>query len=324
MLYEISSVLNHATVERIRRMLDRAPFVDGRASAGPRAARVKANEEVASDTPMLAELNDAVLGALWRHPVFRSVVLPHRMARAFFARYAEGMKYGNHVDDPVMGYGERYRCDVAVTTFLSAPTEYDGGELVVRTTFGERHVKRGAGDAVVYPASSLHRVTEVTRGVRLVAVTWAQSLIRDPARREIVHELDVARQALAAVTPDADVTARIDGVYANLVRMWSSVWVEIGNMRFSRIARDVGAVHRHAATATPRTDTSPAGNRNRRWSCGEIFTNRPVFRRPSLADASLCALGASRVAVASMPALPRTVRDRFRMRVRTDRDEPVH
>lgn len=223
MLHEIPSVLDLATIDRIRRMLDRAPFVDGRASAGPRAARVKANEEVASDTPMLAELDEAVVGALWRHPEFRSVVLPHRMARPFFARYVEGMEYGYHVDDPVMGHGERYRCDVAVTTFLSAPTEYDGGELVVRTTFGERRIKLGAGDAVVYPASSLHRVSEVTRGVRLVAVTWAQSLIRDPARREIVRELDVARQALAAVTPDADVTARIDGVYANLVRMWSSV-----------------------------------------------------------------------------------------------------
>ena len=127
------------------------------------------------------------------------------------------------VDDPVMGEGQRYRSDVAVTVFLVEPDAYDGGELRIETPFGPREVKLPAGSAVTYPASSLHEVKPVTRGERRVAVTWVQSLVRDPERRALLYELDVARQALRQVTPEADVTARVDHAYTNLVRMWADV-----------------------------------------------------------------------------------------------------
>ncbi|HFD15072.1 MAG TPA: Fe2+-dependent dioxygenase, partial [Rhodospirillales bacterium] len=150
--------------------------------------------------------------------------LPHRVAVPFYARYRPGMAYGEHVDDPVMGPpGGRYRSDVSITVFLNAPEEYDGGELVIETTYGPRAVKLPAGHAVLYPSSSRHRVAEVTRGERLVAVTWVQSLVRDPARREVLFELDRARRALIEADPAAEPARRVQAAYANLVRMWAEV-----------------------------------------------------------------------------------------------------
>ncbi|MDA8363186.1 MAG: Fe2+-dependent dioxygenase, partial [Gammaproteobacteria bacterium] len=129
-----------------------------------------------------------------------------------------------HVDDPVMGGdGALYRSDIAITLFLNDPQQYDGGELEIRTAFGSQSVKLPAGDAVMYPASSLHRVTPVTRGERLVAVTWAQSLVRDPAKRELLYELNQAREALLAAAPDAPETTRVNTAYVNLVRMWGEI-----------------------------------------------------------------------------------------------------
>jgi PKHD-type hydroxylase len=134
------------------------------------------------------------------------------------------MTYGEHVDDPVMGApGQLYRSDVSITIFLSDPEEYDGGELVIRAPYGEHSVKLPAGDAVMYPSSSLHRVNPVTRGVRLAAVTWVQSLVRDAARRELLYELNRVREALLRDTPGGEETARLNMVYVNLVRMWSEV-----------------------------------------------------------------------------------------------------
>lgn len=223
MMLEIENVLDDAELGRVGELLAGARFVDGKLSAGARAGRVKQNQELDPGQADVAALNDLVVGNLFRHPTFQSAVLPSRVSAAYFARYAPGMAYGDHVDDPVMGHamGSRYRSDVAVTVFLNEPGDYDGGELEVRTPFGEQAVKLAAGSAITYPASSLHRVREVTRGERLVAVLWAQSMIRDPDRRELLYELDVARQALIQVTPEAEVTERIDRIYANLVRMWA-------------------------------------------------------------------------------------------------------
>lgn len=223
MMLEIENVLNDAALRRARELLAGARFVDGKPSAGARARRVKHNEELDAGDTDVAALNDVVVGNLYRHPTFQSAVLPSRVSAAYFARYTPGMSYGDHVDDPVMGHamGGYYRSDVAITIFLSGRDDYEGGELEITTAFGEQAIKLAAGSAITYPASSLHRVREVTRGERLVAVLWAQSMIRDPARRELLYELDVARQALMRVTPDAEVTGRIDRVYANLVRMWA-------------------------------------------------------------------------------------------------------
>ncbi len=224
MLITIPKVLDADTLRRVREVLHRAPFQDGRLSAGMHAERVKHNEEVSPRARELEELNRLVMGPLVARPEYQHGALPQRVAVPFYARYRPGMAYGDHIDDPVMGPpGGRYRSDVSITVFLSGPEEYDGGELVIRTTFGEQRVKLPAGDAVLYPSSSLHRVAEVTRGERLVAVTWAQSMVPDPARRELLYELNLAREHLLREAPEDEATARVDHAYVNLMRMWARV-----------------------------------------------------------------------------------------------------
>ena len=224
MLLRIPSVLDRSELDMVRRMLAGAPFVDGKLSAGQVAKRVKHNQEVDRRARELEQLNNLVMGKLVQHPVYRSAALPLRVAAPYYARYTPGMQYGDHVDDPVMGAdGVLYRSDVSITIFLGDPAGYDGGELVINTPFGEQQVKLPAGDAVMYPSSSLHRVAEVTRGQRLVAVTWLQSLVRDPQRRELLYELGLAREKLLREQPGAEASERVDRSYVNLVRMWADV-----------------------------------------------------------------------------------------------------
>lgn len=223
MLVEIPQILTGEQLALVRRMLADAPFIEGKRSAGLVARRVKNNMEVDPEATETTRLNQLVLGSLYQNTLFRSAALPHRISGAFFARYGVGMSYGDHIDDPVMGEETRYRSDIAVTVFLSEAESYRGGELVIRTSFGTKEVKLAAGDAVIYPASSLHQVKQVTQGERLVAVAWVQSLVRDPAKRELLYDLDLARQSLRNVTPDALVTAKVDSVFVNLVRMWAEV-----------------------------------------------------------------------------------------------------
>jgi PKHD-type hydroxylase len=216
-------VLDGKQLQTVRQLLAHAPFVDGRLSAGLAAKRVKHNEEVAGDAAQLEQLNDIVMGSLVGNSVYRNGALPHRVATPFYARYTATMGYGGHVDDPVMGPGPRYRSDIAITIFLSDPQTYEGGELIIHTSFGDRDVKLPAGDAIMYPASSLHRVAPVTRGERLVAVTWVQSLVRDATKRELLYELNLAREKLLRTLPDAEETARVNTTYVNLVRMWAEL-----------------------------------------------------------------------------------------------------
>lgn len=224
MLLEIPEVLDHRMLARVDELLEGARFVDGRLSAGLAARRVKKNEEVEPGATVLEELNRLVMGALVRHPRFKSAVLPLRVAVPFFARYGPGMTYGDHVDDPVMGpAGGQYRSDVSATVFLSPPEDYAGGELVIGTAFGPRTVKMAAGAAVVYPSSSLHHVAEVTSGRRLVAVTWIQSMVRSPERRELLDTLNQARERMLREDPGGEATRQVDVAYVNLVRMWSEV-----------------------------------------------------------------------------------------------------
>ena len=224
MLLRIHSVLDRNELELVRRMLANAAFVDGKLSAGQAAKRVKNNQEVDRHAREIEQLNNLVMGKLVQHPVYRSGALPLRVAAPYYARYTPGMQYGDHVDDPVMGTdGTLYRSDVSITVFISDPAGYEGGELVINTPFGEQQVKLPAGDAVMYASSSLHRVAEVTRGERLVAVTWLQSLVRDPARRELLHELNSVRERMLVNTPDTEDAKLINKTYVNLVRMWGDL-----------------------------------------------------------------------------------------------------
>ena len=224
MLLTLSRVLKPDEVALAREWLAGVNFVDGKASAGAAARRVKRNEEAERGAAALERLDQVVMGNLARHPAYRNGALPLHAATPLYIRYAPGMEYGEHLDDPIMGTGGvMYRSDVAVTVFLSAPEEYDGGELVIRDAQSERRVKLPAGDAVLYPAGTLHHVSPVTRGARLVAVTWVQSVVRDAARRELLYGLNLAREKLIQQAPDAEETAQVNAAYFNLIRMWSDL-----------------------------------------------------------------------------------------------------
>jgi PKHD-type hydroxylase len=223
MLTRLTRVLEKAELEAARKLIAEGRFVDGVHSAGMAAGRVKYNQELSADEGLMRRLNNLVMGALVKHPVYRSAAMPLKVAAPYYARYSAGMSYGNHVDDPVMGQGTLYRSDISVTIFLSDPQDYDGGELVIQTSFGEQNVKLPAGDAVIYPSSSLHRVTGIARGERIVAVSWIQSLIRDPEKRALLHELNAAREMLLHGKPDAEETGQVNHAYINLVRMWSEI-----------------------------------------------------------------------------------------------------
>ena len=224
MLLKIPGVLTQEQLGTVRKLLAKAPFVDGRLSAGSAARRVKRNEELDKSAVQLDHLNNIVMASLVQHPVYRSAALPLRVASPYYARYTPGMAYGDHVDDPVMGHeGAMYRSDISITVFLNEPENYDGGELVIHTSFGSNEVKLAAGDAVMYPSSTLHHVRAVATGERLVAVTWLQSLVRDPARRELLYQLYQAREQLLSSSPDAPETAQVNTAYVNLIRMWGDL-----------------------------------------------------------------------------------------------------
>ena len=172
MLLQIPDLLNAAQVQKLHELLTDARFVDGKLTAGMAASKVKNNEELALEPELLQRLYRIVMASVGHNARFRSAALPAKVADFIFARYQPGMRYGDHVDDPIMGQGPRFRTDVSMTIFLNEPETYDGGELVIRTPFGEQQVKLSAGHAVVYPSASVHRVAEVTRGERLVAMTW--------------------------------------------------------------------------------------------------------------------------------------------------------
>ena len=224
MLITISNILDKQRLDFINQVLEKANFVDGTLSAGMAAKRVKNNEELAADEQQMQQLNNLVMGSLVQHDEFKSAAIPLRVAAPYYARYSKGMTYGDHVDDPIMGGpGQQYRSDVSTTVFLNEPSEYEGGELVITTSFGEQKIKLAAGSAVVYPSSSLHHVAEVTKGTRLVAVTWSQSMVRDPAKRELLYQLNQARESLLKQRPDDAETKQIDISYVNLFRMWSEL-----------------------------------------------------------------------------------------------------
>ncbi len=224
MMLHLPKVLNGAQLERLDEIIGSARFQDGKLTAGMAARQVKNNLEMKAEREPMESLIRVVMGALANNLTFNAAVLPYRMADPIVARYHPDMTYGDHVDDPIMGlHGPRFRSDVSMTLFLREPESYEGGELVVRTTFGEKKVKLAAGDAVIYPSSSLHRVDPVTRGERLVVLLWIQSHVKDPARRELLYELNTAREALLKANAEDENAKLVDKSYANLVRMWADV-----------------------------------------------------------------------------------------------------
>ena len=222
MMIEIKSLINEAQLKKIHEILAGTDFVDGKATAGKAAEKVKHNLESALPVEKQQLLNRILMASLGNSQVFKSFALPNRMADFIFSKYEPGMTYGDHVDDPIMG-GGKFRTDVSMTVFLNDPDSYEGGELTVRTPFGDKQVKLAAGDAVVYPSARVHQVAPVTTGIRQVALTWIQSFVRDAAKRELLYELDQAREKLLNIDSESDEAKYVDRSYANLLRMWAEV-----------------------------------------------------------------------------------------------------
>ena len=223
MLLHIPDVLEPAQVTRIRTALDAAEWTDGRETVGAQGAMVKRNLQLPDASPLRQQLGQIVLAALAKNPLYHAAALPLRTLPPRFNRYEGGGQYGFHVDGAVMRLTAeaQLRSDVSCTLFLSEPDEYDGGELIVNDTYGEHEVKLPAGDLIVYPSSSLHRVTPVTRGARVASFFWAQSLIRDDSRRRLLFELDTSIQSLTRSGADAAALLQLTGVYHNLLRQWA-------------------------------------------------------------------------------------------------------
>ena len=229
MLTCVPHVLGKDDVADFRRIMDDSHWEDGRSTAGAQSALVKRNEQLPPDSEVARKLGNRIVSALTSNPSFISAAIPLHIFPPLFNRYAaaDGHHFGIHVDNAVRGdrlTGLRIRTDLSVTLFLSEPDEYDGGELVVEDLYGSHEVKLPAGDLVVYPASSLHMVTPVTRGVRVASFFWLQSMIRDAHARSLIFDLDNAIQALVLrLGRDDPETVKLTGVYHNLIRVWAEV-----------------------------------------------------------------------------------------------------
>jgi PKHD-type hydroxylase len=223
MLLHIPQVLEPSQVERMRQRLEAAPWVDGRETVGAQGAQVKRNRQLPDASPLRRELGAEVLAALAGNALFHAAVLPAQTMPPRFNRYEGGGEYGMHVDGAMMALdgGGWLRSDVAGTLFLSEPDSYDGGALIVSDTYGEHEVKLSAGDLVVYPADSLHRVEPVTRGARLAAFFWVQSMVRDEQQRRMLLELDASVRKLTAANADRDALLQLTNLYHNLLRLWA-------------------------------------------------------------------------------------------------------
>lgn len=226
MLLHIPHVLDPQQLAHVRARLDAAgdAWIDGRATAGYQGAPLKRNQQIDERAPVAHELGDMILAALERNPLFISAVLPNQVYQPMFNRYEGGMHFGDHVDGAIRMQprtGAKLRTDVSATLFLTPPGDYDGGELVIEDNYGAHEVKLPAGDMVVYPASSLHRVNPITRGARVGCFFWVQSLVRDDTQRTLLFDMDNAIQRLNASNADEIARRSLVGCYHNLLRLWS-------------------------------------------------------------------------------------------------------
>lgn len=226
MLLHIPQLLTTDELTTIRSALSQANWEDGRKTAGHQAMKVKHNDQLSEEHPLARELGDVVLKALGRSGLFTSAALPLKVFPPLFNRYQGGGHFGMHIDTAVRltrlpPY--RVRTDLSATLFLSSPEEYEGGELAVEDHYGAHQVKLPAGDLILYPASSLHEVRPVTRGARLAAFFWVQSMVRDDARRSQLYDMDGAIQQLTADHPGHPALLKLTGVYHNLLRQWAEL-----------------------------------------------------------------------------------------------------
>ena len=224
MMLRIPSLLTPDEVRDCRQALEQATWQDGRTTAGSLAIKVKSNLQLPIDSPIAAQLGNLILDRLGRNPLFLSAALPLRVLPPRFNRYEGGGTYGNHIDNALFvipGTAIKVRTDVSTTVFFSDPEEYDGGELIVEDTYGHQSVKLAAGDAIVYPGTSLHRVNPVTRGTRYASFFWTQSLVKSDEQRRLLFDLDQSIQQLTVDHPDHAKLSALSGTYHNLLRMWS-------------------------------------------------------------------------------------------------------
>ncbi|PXW96133.1 PKHD-type hydroxylase [Sphaerotilus hippei] len=232
MLLHLKNVLTPTVLRQARALVADADWIDGRRTAGGQAVGVKHNEQLAATSEVAQALQTLVLQALEGHAAFFSAALPRKVFNPLFNRYAAGEgaeggphHYGNHVDSAVMHsrrQGERVRTDLSCTLFLADPDEYDGGELVIEDTFGPRRVKLPAGDAVLYPGTSVHRVEPVTRGARVASFFWIESMVRSDEQRRLLHDMDQALMHLRATVGETDPgVVGLTGTYHNLLRLWA-------------------------------------------------------------------------------------------------------
>ena len=223
MLLPIENLLSPEEARTLRAELIAADWADGRITAGHQSARVKRNQQLPQDGELSQRLAARVLERLASHPLFIAAALPHMVFPPLFNAYREGMDFGNHIDNAIRGDEDKLRTDISCTLFLSEREDYDGGELVVEDLYGTHAVKLAAGSLVLYPASSLHRVTPVTRGVRFASFFWVQSLVRDPLQRRMLLDLDLAIQGLRRAHGESTELVSLSGLYHNLLRRWADL-----------------------------------------------------------------------------------------------------
>lgn len=222
MIVWIQNLLTRDQLDRVVTALDTADFDDGKKTAGLLARGAKENLELRSTSPKKDELDALVLDAIHRNKTFEAAARPKRIVTPIFSRYRSGMHYGSHLDNPVMARGkDPIRVDLSMTLFLSPPDSYDGGELSIDTEYGTKAVKVPAGDAVIYPTIYYHEVKPVTRGERLACITWIQSLVPDPQKRQILYDMAVFSEWLHAKAPGSPQFRQFRKTYLNLYRMWA-------------------------------------------------------------------------------------------------------
>ena len=226
MIVQVPNVLNPEQIARCREVMNRASWIDGRVTAGHQSAMVKDNRQLPEHSPEARELGDMIVAALERNPLFITATLPLRVFPPLFNRYEGGESFGAHLDNSIRqipGTPLRVRTDISATLFLSAPEDYDGGELMIDDVYGTHAVKLGAGDMVVYPASSLHHVKPVTRGVRLASFFWVQSMVRDDGTRTLLFDLDMAINKVNQAIPNNSAVVELTNCYHNLLRRFAEV-----------------------------------------------------------------------------------------------------